>query len=130
MAKKKSTRLFLLSWDNTGLETVLDLTTLDQLREEEEKERMLAILSSHTLEDPGNKTMAAINSAVSRLIMRARANTQRHYEIYTVQADGSITEKELWDMFEMDPQGSAELIRMRGNKVYSDRLQPNRVVIS
>jgi hypothetical protein len=128
MAKKKSTRLFLLSWDNTGLETVLDLTTLDQLRQEEDKERMLAILSSRNLEDPGNKTMTAINSAVSRIIMRARANTQRHYEIYTVQAEGYITEKELWDMFESDPQGSADLIRMRGNKVYSDRAKKPLIV--
>lgn len=129
MGKRKH-NVYLLSWDNTGLETIMDLSMLDQLRQEEDQQRMIDILSHPLCEDPGNRTMTAINQAVGRIIMRARANPQRHYEIYTIQTVGSIAEKDLWDMFQTDPQGSADLIRERGNRVYSDRLEKHKLLIT
>ena len=48
-------------------------------------------------------------------------NPQRHYEVYTVQTDPSINKDDMVRMFEDSPQTMADLVRERGNKLYSDR---------
>jgi hypothetical protein len=128
MAKKKH-NVFLLSWDITGLETVLDLTTLERLRHQEEKIRMMQILSDPEARDPGDQTGKALNRAVQGILLRARVNQQRHYEVYTIQTDASVSERDMWDMFTNDPQHAAELIRERGNKLYSDRIEQRTQLI-
>jgi arsenate reductase-like glutaredoxin family protein len=62
-------------------------------------------------------------------MLRARYNSQRHYEIYTVNMDESISEQDIRDMFETSPQGMADLIRERGHKMYSDRVDQKQVKI-
>lgn len=128
MAKKKH-NVFLLSWDMTGLETVLDLTTLERLRVEEEKIRMMQILSDPEARDPGDQTGAALNRAVQGILLRARVNSQRHYEVYTIQTDASISERDMWELFTSNPQHAAELIRERGNQLYSDRIEQRTQLI-
>lgn len=108
------TNVFLLSWDNTGLESVINVTQI-------EKEQAWSALQ----DKPGPK----LNSLVSSLILRARYNSQRHYEIYTVTVEDSINEDDLRTMFDNDPQGSADLVRVRGNKIYSDRVKQSEVKI-
>jgi len=61
--------------------------------------------------------------------LRARYNSQRHYEIYIITAVSGITEDDIRDMFEADPQTAANTIRRIGQKHYSDRAQEERVVI-
>lgn len=130
MAKaKKNNKVFLLSWDMTGLESVLDLTTMEKLYEEEEKQRMWSILSDPNSTDPGNKTGSALNRTVQSILLRARVNSQRHYEVYTIHVDSSVTEHDLMTMFNDSPQYAADLIRERGNKLYSDRVDKRVQVI-
>jgi len=128
MAKQKH-NVFLLSWDMTGLESLIDLTTLEKLHEQEEKVRMMAILSDPDARDPGDQTGSLLNQIVQNILLRARVNQQRHYEVYTIQTTPGITEKDLWDMFNNDPQYAAELIRERGNQLYSDRVNKRTQVI-
>lgn len=128
MAKRKH-NVFLLSWDMTGLETVLDLTTLEKLRHEEEKIRMMQILSDPEARDPGDQTGAALNRAVQGILLRARVNSQRHYEVYTIQTDAGISERDMWELFTSNPQHAAELIRERGNQLYSDRIEQRTQLI-
>jgi hypothetical protein len=99
--------LFLVSWDCTGLEAVINITDY-------EKETTWATLKN---EDPPVR----LGSMVNHLMLRARANSQRHYEIYTMNVEEGISDEDIRGMFEQDPQGSADLIRDRGNKIYSDR---------
>ena len=61
--------------------------------------------------------------------LRARYNSQRHYEIYIITATPGITENDVRDMFDADPQTAADTIRRIGQKYYSDRVQEDRVVI-
>lgn len=130
MAKRNPKHnVFLLSWDMTGLETVLDLSTIEKLHEEEEKERIVKILSDPNAQDPGGSVNKMMNQMVQHIIMRARANSQRHYEVYTIQTTAGITEKDLWTMFNDNPQNAADLIRERGNKIYSDRVNQRTQVI-
>jgi hypothetical protein len=70
-----------------------------------------------------------ISNIVSYLMIRARANSQRHYEIYTMMVEEGITDEDIRGMFDSDPQGSADLIRERGNKIYSDRVDQNSIKI-
>jgi type VI protein secretion system component VasA len=61
--------------------------------------------------------------------LRARANSQRHYEIYIVSAVDGITEDHIRDMFEANPQMAADTIRKLGTVFHSDRAEEDRVVI-
>jgi len=107
--------VFLLSWDCNGVEAVIDMSNY-------EKETVWAVLQEV---DPP----ARLGSIVQHLILRARANPQRHYEIYTMQVESGITEEDVREMFDNDPQGSADLIRERGNRIYSDRItEPAKIV--
>jgi hypothetical protein len=98
-------RTFCVMWDCNGLEAVGEII------------------------DPAMKTWAVLaNKPVPRedfnvmhWQMRARANTQRHYEIYAIGVDGTITQEDIAEMFRTDPQYAADLIRARGEKIYSDR---------
>ena len=63
------------------------------------------------------------------MTLRARANTQRHYEIYGIQTVEDIDKSTLERLFEDDPQAAAELIRERGTKLYSDRIAKRTQVI-
>jgi hypothetical protein len=64
------------------------------------------------------------------MVLRARFNPQRHYEVYSIAADNGITDEDIRGMFDADPQCAADIIRERGNKIFSDRVKPNLNVIS
>ena len=66
---------------------------------------------------------------LNMLIMRARYNSQRHYEIYTVDVDESITVADIEELFDTDAQMIVDLIRARGYKLYSDRVDTARTLI-
>jgi len=54
-------------------------------------------------------------------MLRARFNSQRHYEIYTFNAVEGIGEQDIRDMFDNNPQMAADTIRRVGHCMYSDR---------
>jgi hypothetical protein len=58
----------------------------------------------------------------NELMLRARYNPQRNYEIYTFNADNDVTELSLREAFDADPQYMADWVRKHGNKLYSDRI--------
>ena len=98
-------RTFCVMWDCNGLESIGEIV------------------------DPALKTWAVLaNKPVPRedfniehWKLRARYNTQRCYEIYAIGVEGSITQEDLAEMFKQDPQYAADLIRAKGEKLYSDR---------
>lgn len=108
--------VYILSWDMYGLESCVNATKIDQ-------ERVW-----NTLADKAGRH-EDVNRLLSMLLMRARANTQRHYEIYSIAVDSSITKEDLVQQFKDNPQGMADLIRDRGNKIYSDRRQEEKILI-
>jgi hypothetical protein len=105
---------FVVMWDNTGLEFVGDYTDYAQ-------DQMWATLQGKKSE----KTFVNL----MHLQLRARYNSQRHYEIYLVNATEGITADDIRAMFDADPQTAADLIRERGFKYYSDRVETNKVKI-
>ena len=100
-------------WDCNGLECIFDISDM-------EGDAMIAGLKNEPFKTPFN---------ISMMMMRARFNSQRSYEIYTFEVEGEISKDDMIEMFEDNPQYFADLIREKGNKLYSD-YNPRQKVIS
>ena len=98
-------RAFAVMWDCNGLEAIAEVY--------DPALKAWAIL--------GNKTPPKENFNIEHWKLRARYNTQRHYEIYAIGVEGSITQEDLAEMFKQDPQYAADLIRARGERIYGHR---------
>jgi len=115
MAKKRTQpHTLLLVWDCLGLEYSCNLTDY-------EKDIMWSALKG---EEPKVRI-----PGLDILILRARANPQRNYEIYTVQVEPDVSLKDIQEMFKDSPQTIVDLVRARGHKLYSDRLYTEDRVI-
>jgi hypothetical protein len=120
-SKKKKLNHFLAVWDMYGLESLHDVLHAKKLLDEWEKGKMMAILKEE-LYPPQPRTIP-----LNVLLLRARMNTHRCYEIYEFTTPFSFAE--IKKMFEEDPQTIADSIREIGYKVYSDRLAVDKRVI-
>lgn len=103
--------MFAIMWDCYGLEAVARIP------------------------DPADTTFAVLANQpppkmpnINMWELRARLNPQRNYEIYLITAQPGITEQHIRDMFEADPQGSADTIRRIGQKFASHRETAERVI--
>ena len=108
------TNTFVVVWDNTGLEYVGNIT-------EDEQRRVWGTLKG--------KPVGTALPNLNHMILRARYNPQRNYEIYQVEATDGITADDIRDMFAASPQTAADTIRRLGHCYFSDRVQEDRVVI-
>ena len=105
-------KTWVLSWDQEGLEGVV-----------------LAYDPQWLMDSLATGKMPNINSVVTAMTLRARYNTHRHYEIYAINFDYEMTEEDIRNYFNENPQGFVDLIRERGHKMYSDRAKEDRIVI-
>lgn len=107
-------------WDIYGLEALLDIGALKEEHEEWEKKKMMAILKEDQFHDIEPRY------PLPMMILRARVNTQRQYEIYEFSID--LDYDSVKDMFKVDPQHIVDLIREHGYKVYSDRTERKQLI--
>ena len=107
---------FLVVWDQLGLECCIDVT-------EDQQRRMWESLQGKHVSDSRIPN-------INHIMLRARFNSQRHYEIYTVEATDGITADDIRDMFEASPQTAADTIRRLGHCIHSDRAERDRVLIT
>lgn len=107
------THQFVVMWCNEGLEYVGDVTA-------EQGKKVWATLSNEEHRGMPN---------LLHMRLRAQFNSQRHYEIYFVNAVDGITEDDIRQMFCASPQTAADTIRERGECFYSDRLDCKQQVI-
>ena len=103
--------MFAIMWDCNGLEAVV--------RVPNPADRTFALLKGVEPPRPPN---------IMHWELRARYNSQRHYEIYIITADSGITEDDIRDMFEADQQSAADTIRRIGEKYYSDRVTKEKLI--
>jgi hypothetical protein len=106
---------FVVVWDSTGLEYIGDITL-------DEQQRTWSALK-------GEELKYTIPN-LGHLMLRARYNSQRHYEIYIVTATDGITADDIRDMFEAAPQKAADTIRRLGQCLYSDRANKEETLIT
>ena len=86
--------------------------------------------------DPADTTFALLKGVepprppnINHWALRARYNTQRHYEIYIITATPGIDRDDIVAMFEANPQSAADTIRRIGRCYYSDRANQDQIVI-
>lgn len=114
-----TTNAYLVYWCSEGLESVVPITQYEQI----DVENTFRVLND---QDPVRNPMYSI---IQMMIMRGRYNSQRHYELYAVDCSEGITEEDIRNMFDNNPQTAADLIRSKGVRVYSDRAEKNKVKI-
>ena len=88
-----------------------------------EKDNLFAMLKEED-HDPRPRPLP-----LHQMILRARANSQRSYEIYEFKSTFNM--KEVKDLFKSKPQIIVNWIRENGYKIYSDynANQTNQVII-
>ncbi len=104
--------VFLFMWDMYGLEFCQDVTAV-------EKRNMIKALKNEQLERPFN---------LNALLLRARFNSQRNYEVYTMTVEQGITEEQVKDWFKNNPQEAVDQIRARGRAIYRSGSQAEQVI--
>ncbi len=110
-----TTHLFALMWDCHGLEAIVDVT-------QAQHQRLLDIL--------GDKEKD--HYSIPNLMhwkLRAQFNSQRHYEIYLLEAQDGITAQDIKQAFDEDPQTIVDTIRKIGHCYHSDRQVCDQVKI-
>jgi hypothetical protein len=109
-------------WDMTGLECLINVTAIQKEHEKWEKENIFRILKDQVRE------IKPPSVPLDKMILRARVNSQRHYEIYTFESE--LSEKYIKETFSSDPQVIVDAIRNVGHELYSDRvLQKTQVIV-
>ena len=115
-------RYFLISFDCNGLECLQDITEYHP--DNWDKNQLMAVMMGKAYK------RAPIHAQISQMIMRAKFNPQRHYEIYIQQADDDITAQDFASAFNDDPQHWADYVREHHSvKIYSDRVKKGSRVI-
>lgn len=109
-------------WDMLGLECIFNVTEHFKEVQEHEKKVMWEVLKDENFKD-----ISPPKIPLNMMIMRARFNTQRNYEIY--EFNSTLSESELRKEFNSDPQPVVEWIRKNGHKVYSDYVKQDRKLI-
>ena len=108
-------------WDMEGLECLFDVDYHMDRYSEWEKQKVVAILKEE--QHPARPT----GIPLQMLILRAKFNSQRAYEIY--EFNSTLAYKEITEAFNDNPQPIVEWIRENGKKVYSDYVKQNRKMI-
>lgn len=115
-----TTNAYIFAWDQKGIDSIIPISQY----EEWDKENIWKVLNDQPTE------RNPLWSILQGLVLRARYNSQRHYEIYSVDCAFPIDEAEWREIWTNNPQGTADLIRSRGQKIYSDREDRSSQVIS
>ena len=112
--------IFIISWDQLGVECVFNATEAD-------RQITFEILQGTYDETAPRQSGSTL---LHYLKLRAKFNQQRHYEIYAIEVEDGIDKDDIKEMFERDPQGSADLVRRRGTCLYSDRQEVGKLKIT
>ena len=118
---KKKTKHYLAMWDMLGLESLFDVDLYTNKYNEWEKQKVIAILKEEKIPEKPSAI------PLQMMLLRARVNSQRAYEIY--EFSSTLGYKELKEAFEDNPQPIVEWIRENGYKVYSDYVKQDRKMI-
>jgi len=113
MPSRKKTNRFLVVWDMLGLESIFNIDDALKIVEDYEKDVIWKKLKEEVVPKKPNPI------PLQAILMRARVNTHRSYEVYSFTT--SMNENEVRKEFARDPQPIVNWIRENGNKIYSDK---------
>jgi hypothetical protein len=121
------TNVFLLFWDCHGLEACVDIT--EDMREANflESQNLFERIKNPD-DEPPNAAVRKITNMINSMSLRARFNNQRNYELYFIHTEKSVSRDQFETMFNEEPQSAVDLIRDRGQKLFSYRNTTERVI--
>jgi len=110
---------YVFSWDCKGIEAIVPISSYEDW---DTANAFRVLEGKRARTNPMNET-------INMLIMRARFNPQRFYEIYAVDCDPSFTPSVWSQMWHDDPQMCADIIREKGVKIYGERVPEDSIRI-
>jgi len=105
---------YLAMWDVQGLECIFNVDQAKEEIDQWEKEKIVDLLKEQKSRSKPNPIPLQL------LILRARMNSHRQYEIYEFTSTFSLTE--LKELFKTTPQPIVDWVRINGHKIYSDHM--------
>lgn len=106
-----TTNAYLFMWHCYGIESIVPITQY----EDQQKLDTWTILRGETPEE------SPLNAIINNMTLRARFNPERSYEIYAMDCAEGITEEDLFDLWDTNPQYAADLTREKGVSLFSNR---------
>jgi hypothetical protein len=119
-SRKKKLNRFLVVYDMLGLESIFDIDHAMETINNYEKQLVWSKLKGEEVEVKKPNPIP-----LQHILLRARVNLHRSYEIYTFSTSMSMAE--VREQFDNDPQPIVNWIRDNGMKIYSDyskKIQP------
>lgn len=113
-----TTNAFIFSWDMYGIESIVPITQYEHW----DKNNLIRMLKEEKTE------RNPLDSIVRSLLIRARVNEQRHYEIYAIDCSEEMDEKFWREQWEQFPQETANIIREKGHRLFSNRITKEAVI--
>lgn len=101
---------YIAMWDMYGLESLINVSEI-------ERDVLVSALKGEKIQ---------WHNPIQYMILRARLNMQRCYEIYSFTSE--VPKEDIIHMFKSTPQIAADTIRRLGNKIYSDRTEKKAVI--
>jgi hypothetical protein len=108
-AESASGHTVLVMWDDQGLELIHDITAAEQ-------EKMWCRLGQAS---DSSDVFLDSTPNLNHLLLRARLNSHRHYEIYLVVLGPTITVDYVQTLFEQQRDAIVDLIRQRGTCLHN-----------
>ena len=121
-SRKKKLNRFLVVYDMLGLESIFDVNEAMDIVENHEKDSVWKTLKGESCDKPKPNPIP-----LQMILLRARTNSHRTYEIYSFET--SMSMNEVRKEFAREPQPIVNWIRENGNKIYSDYSKSNKQVI-
>ena len=106
-----TTNAYLFMWNCHGIEAIVPITEY----EDQNKLDMWNILKG----EPTGKN--PLDDLLGQMMMRARFNAERSYEIYAMDCEEGITQEDLFDFWDNSPQAAADLTREKGVCMFTNR---------
>lgn len=120
MPSKKDPNHFIAMWDHLGLECIFDAKAAFHELENWEKLKVISILKEE------RQPIKPQGIPLQMMILRARMNSQRNYEIYEFITGMEMDEVK--QLFKTSPQIIVDSIRNVGHCIYSDRETTKKVI--
>lgn len=108
---------YLAYWCNEGLESITDVTKYSNWKQQQ----LVDIIAGRA------ERNNPINQMINIMIIRAKANYHRRYEIYIFNSE--LEKEDIEAAFEEMPQQLADTIRVIGQKIFSDRVEVSNIKI-
>jgi hypothetical protein len=109
---------YIATWCTEGFEHIEDISKYEHW----DQEQLVNILASRATQRNPMWTL------VRNLMLRARFNPQRQYEIYTFNVDSHVTAADVDELAQQNPQYLVDWIRQHGRKIYSDKIDKAPVI--